>query len=319
VTNSPSRTDATTTTRLPNLLIAGVKKAGTTSLFDYLGQHPDISPGDVKSTNHFSGLRLGRALPPVEHYAAHFSAAPNTRYRLEAPSTYFYGGRPMAEAIDRTLPKARVVVSLRDPVARLFSDFQMKRREKTLPGAGMPFAEYVQRCERAYADGSYERQQGLTGFARGVYSDVAGDWFDIFGDRLRVVFFERWAADPRRELRLLCQWLEIDAAPVDDIAIEVLNQRIDYRSKDAAALARRAYWGAARRVAAVRRLKPALVRLHDKVNGRGGQDRLSPAMRAHLEVAYAPANARLAQQLRACGQTEHPPWLETPEFPRSAS
>ena len=45
--------------RLPNLVIAGVPKAGTTSLFNYLAQHPDICPSDVKETRYFEPLRYG--------------------------------------------------------------------------------------------------------------------------------------------------------------------------------------------------------------------------------------------------------------------
>ncbi len=54
-TSEPGRTSA----RVPNLVIVGVVKSGTTSLFNYLSQHPDICPSDVKETRYFDPLRFG--------------------------------------------------------------------------------------------------------------------------------------------------------------------------------------------------------------------------------------------------------------------
>jgi len=51
---------------LPNLVIAGVAKCGTTSLFSMLGQHPQILASDLKELNYFSPLADGKPLPPLE-------------------------------------------------------------------------------------------------------------------------------------------------------------------------------------------------------------------------------------------------------------
>src|SRR3954463_13629169 len=94
--------------RLPNLVIAGVAKAGTTSLFNYLAQHPDICASDVKETRYFEPLRYGEVLPPIESYTAHFRHRQGERYALEATPTYFYGGRDVPPGIRVTLPPGRV-------------------------------------------------------------------------------------------------------------------------------------------------------------------------------------------------------------------
>ncbi len=61
--------------RLPNLIIAGVGKAGTTSLFWYLSQHPGICASDVKEIQYFTPLSEGDGvLPPLSEYARHFAA-----------------------------------------------------------------------------------------------------------------------------------------------------------------------------------------------------------------------------------------------------
>ena len=54
--------------RLPNLVIVGVGKAGTTSLFHYLRQHPDICGSDIKELRFLNPLRRGEPLAPLARF-----------------------------------------------------------------------------------------------------------------------------------------------------------------------------------------------------------------------------------------------------------
>src|SRR4028119_1824807 len=92
--------------RLPNLIIAGVAKAGTTSLFNYLAQHPEVFPSDVKETRYFDALRFGEQLDPLERYAEYFRRRTSERYAVEATPSYFQGGSRTAGAIRPALPGA---------------------------------------------------------------------------------------------------------------------------------------------------------------------------------------------------------------------
>jgi hypothetical protein len=113
---------------LPNLVIAGVGKAGTTSLFWYLSQHPDICASDEKEIRYFAGLTEGGTeLPPVETYERHFRHCRGERYAMEASPQYFHGGAPVIQAMRRLLGRPRVVISLRDPVERLWSQFRFTK------------------------------------------------------------------------------------------------------------------------------------------------------------------------------------------------
>lgn len=295
--------------RLPNLLIAGVKKAGTTSLAHYLGQHPDVCAGDVKTVNYFKGVTPGTPAMSLGDYAEHWAHAAGEPYRLESPTTYFYWGRAMAEAVDRTLFDPRVVVSLRDPVTRLWSDFLMKRREDPARFQTVTFEEFVRRGELAHRDGDLRAHRGFASVARGMYAEVAETWFDVFGDRFRVVFFEQWSRDPARHVRDLCGWLELDAAPVDHIQFPVRNARHDFRSRRVARAARVTFRRARSRFPRVGQLKPALVAAHWRVNGCGGDEVMSPAMEAHLRALYHGSNRALATMLRARGYRTLPGWL----------
>ena len=104
---------------LPNLLVIGVPKAGTGSLFAYLTQHPAVFGADEKEVgylNYFNPARHSGPPPPVSAYAAHFRGWSDQRYRMEATPTYSYGGEPVIEAVRRVLGHPRLVLSVRDPV-----------------------------------------------------------------------------------------------------------------------------------------------------------------------------------------------------------
>lgn len=299
-------TASTVTQQLPNLLLVGVKKAGTTSLADYLGQHPDICPGDVKAVNHFREVGTGS----LGSYAAHWAHAAGEAYRLESPTTYFYGGRTMAEQLADVLPDPHVVVSLRDPVARLWSDYHMKRREDPALLGAVDFESYVDRSEAAYRDGDLARDPGYAAFGRGMYADVAEPWFDVFGQRFRVVFVEQWSRDPRSAVAALVRWLGIDELPVADMQFGVRNPQRDFHSRRVARVARGTYRAATRVVPAVVGLKPALVRAHDRLNVReAAGESMSPAMRQRLRAAYTESNAALAHLLLDHGHHDLPAWL----------
>src|SRR5205809_803028 len=88
--------------RLANLVVIGVSKAGTTSLFESLGTHPDIGLSDHKELRYFTPLRYGQPLAPLASYSEHFRDCVEERYAVEATPGYFYGGRPLARTLRET-------------------------------------------------------------------------------------------------------------------------------------------------------------------------------------------------------------------------
>ena len=121
--------------RIADLVIAGVPKAGTGSLFAYLAQHPDICASDEKETgyfNHYNPQRHTGPVPPLEEYARHFAHWKGERYALEATPTYSYGGRPVISAIRSVLGQPKIIISLRDPAERLWSAYRAAHPRATL-------------------------------------------------------------------------------------------------------------------------------------------------------------------------------------------
>lgn len=289
--------------RLPNLLIAGVSRGGTTSMFHYLGQHSEVGTSDIKELRYFTPLRYGQALAPVDTYAGHFARCVGKRYALEATPGYFYGGRPLGRGIRQVCPpETRVVVSLRSPIERCWSWFGFVKSRMRIPQE-LTFEDYVDRCEqlhRAGTDGDVENQ-AFWGLGGGCYERWLEGWADLFGDRLRLVFFEELASDPRRVVRDLCGWLDLETDQVRGFTFEVYNKTTQYRNREL----QRVAVGVNRRAEVFfhqhRRAKSLLRRGYYLVNRRHPDPGMSPAVRERLREFYRPYDERLAEQLSHLG------------------
>ena len=128
--------------RLPNLFIVGAGKCGTTSAHAYLRQSPEIfAPPGVKEPHYFGkdlknhpheflmktvhGLDNHHWIDSLEEYARLYADAPEgTPYLLDASASYLYSATA-AEEIASVCPEARIVILLRDPVRRAWSEYQM--------------------------------------------------------------------------------------------------------------------------------------------------------------------------------------------------
>lgn len=298
--------------RIADLVVAGVPKAGTGSLFAYLAQHPDVCASDLKETgyfNHYNPQRHTGPVPPIEDYARHFARWSGERYALEATPTYSYGGRPVIQAIRTVLGRPKIIISLRDPAERLWSAYTFQRSVGNNVRIGS-FEQYVAVLEQRHRDGIQPiPRDGLHGLRIGFYADYLGNWFDEFGDDLRIVFLEDLRRDPRGRMASLYGWLGID--PVVAASLDVGPRKVTEhpRSTLLAAVARSVKRRSGRFLppTAQRQLHRAYAQLN-----KGGEltERFDPALRVHVEDLYRESNQVTAQMLAARGYRDLPEWLK---------
>lgn len=290
---------------LPNLLLAGVPKAGTTSLFAYLSAHPDICPSLVKEVNFFEPLwRPGRDTMSVQDYAAHFRHCDGARWVLEGSPSYSHGGQPVIDGIRAVLGSPRVVISLRDPAARFWSVYGFLRMRGKLDDVGS-VREYYDLC-RAQEEAGKLR----TPLEVGRYVEWLPAWTDAFGDDLRLVFAERLAAEPAAVVADLFRWLDVDTEVAQRLDYERRNETKRARSRRVARLADAAKPLAKRLLRNVPRARRAVSRAYGAVNtAEAPGRRLSTDDRELLERYYEPSNAELAEHLTARGHVDLPAWL----------
>ena len=123
--------------RLPNFLIIGAYKSGTTALYRYLNQHPQVYMSPLKETNFFAlegltpnyqGPRDDRAptnrlsITDWENYQAQFTDVTTETAIGEASPMYLYSPRA-PERIQQRLPDAKIIAILRQPADRAYSNF----------------------------------------------------------------------------------------------------------------------------------------------------------------------------------------------------
>jgi Sulfotransferase domain len=296
----------TTTTpaelRLPDLIIVGVSKAGTTSLFNYLRQHPEVCPSDVKELRYLTPLRYGQPLEPIESYAAHFRGCGPQTFAMEATPGYFYGGEDLARGLHRLSPLARTIVSLREPGERCWSWFRFVKSRTRIP-KDMTFRAYLDRCEElrdAGTDGDYENQP-FWGLGGGCYATWLEAWSKEFEDQFRIIFFDEIVADPKGTVKALCDWLSIDSDVVDDFDFPVDNKTEPYRNRMVQKAAVRLNRRSERFFHRHQRSKRVLRRVYYAANKAPAEATMSQAERARLDSFYKPHNARLTDQLDTLG------------------
>jgi hypothetical protein len=295
-----------------NTIIAGVNKAGTTSLFVSLQAHPDVATSSVKETRYFLPARYGRPLEPASVYESYFAAARNRAVRLEATPSYFYGGRPLvSQIVDMLGSDVRAIVVLREPVSRLVSFFTFQKTRLRIPEE-MTLAEYLAVADRLNdADFSDPANERYFGFRGGCYADHLPAWVDGLGPRLKILFFEDLVSRPEIVLQEVATWLDIDpdAFPAPDLSSE--NRTTGFRFR---AFQRAALFANDRLEQFLRRhpvLKQRLRAAYYRVNGRAAREAVPQAVRAELEERYREPNERLAAQLRDAGVTALPAWLKS--------
>jgi hypothetical protein len=293
---------------LPNLFIVGVSRGGTTSLFEYLGQHPDVYTSDIKELRYFSALRYGEPLGDLDAYAAHFAGSRH-RYSVEATPGYFYGGRPLARALLATCPGARAMVSLRSPEDRCWSWFQFVKSRTRIP-RDMTFDGYLDRCEELHEageDGSIENQP-YWGLGGGCYAEWLPAWIDELGQDFKILFFDDLKANPRSTMEDIYSWLALDIGAVNDSAMRVNNKAEQYRLRRLQKVALKINRSGEAFFHRHPEMKRSLRRAYYSVNKAPAEPPMSASAKARMEDFFKPHNALLAEQLTAVGMSLPKSW-----------
>ena len=302
------------TGRLPNLLVIGVPKAGTGSLYAYLSQHPDICAADEKEIgyfNHFNSRRHTGPVPPLDDYRRHFAHWEGERYAFEATPTYSYGGRPVIDAIRETLGRPRIILILRDPVDRLWSAYTFQRELGNLEFAS--FDDYLAACRRRRRDGTdLVPRDHMHGVYIGYYGDFVPLWLDAFGADIRVVFTEQLTQDPVGVVGGIFGWLGIDQDVATSLDLAPRNRTNHPRSVKAARVAYSVKRSAERHRRLPTLIREPLRKAYQRANAGRAPESMRPEVRRDVEALYRASNEQTAAALRAHGYQHLPSWLTAP-------
>lgn len=200
---------------LPNFIIIGAGKSGTTTLYEWLKQHPEVYMSPVKETNFFAleGEDVAEKTndpKQLKHYPWSvternayedlFGEVSNEKAVGEVSPMYLYSDKA-AYKIKETIPNVKIIAILRQPADRLHSRYMHLARESRQPAEN-----YDQVFDK---DSIWWERDDLV--REGFYGQYLQKYYDMFDKQnIKVFLYEDLKNDPHALLKELFGFLDID-------------------------------------------------------------------------------------------------------------
>ncbi len=210
------------------MIIGGAPKSGTTAIYYYLKQHPELLLSPKKELHFFSRIALEKTAggPGDRHvlrevpssfneYLNYFPSEVRGRIAVDVSPSYLYHFMS-ANEITRLLPDAKIVFILRNPADKAFSQYLH------LVGSGrenLSFSDALccekDRQQQGYADMWLYRESGF-------YANALSHYYHVFGQgRVRVYYYDDFRTNPEKVLRDIFSFAgiaeDVPLAPVTDV------------------------------------------------------------------------------------------------------
>lgn len=199
---------------MPHFIVLGGHKCGTSSLHNYLAQHPEIYMPRIKGTDFFNREGSSETITSIERYQAFYQEMTNEKIAGEVSSVYLYS-KGACDAIKKYLPEAKLIAVLRNPVERAFSHFNQLPETK--------------KRDRNFSEIFDEKKVLRNGF----YSTPLNMYFDSFGrDRIKILLFDSLRNDKKCFFYSIFQWVGVNPNFMPDTSIvtrqggEIKNQAV---------------------------------------------------------------------------------------------
>lgn len=299
--------------RLPDFIIGGTEKAGTTSVFDWLNTHPDVGASLRKETDFFREKFTGDLALDARRYAAMFDPRrANAQVLMEASPGYLGEARLVAPRMADLVPRVKLLFILRDPVVRFQSSYQFHRGRLNLPRE-LSLSEYLNRCLAFERGESGPAQLGLDEwYLKVLRFGCYVEFIDVYCEELpeadiKVMFFEELREDPRAFMLELSEFLGIDSRFWNDFRFRASNTTFSGRTEWLHRLALRANSAFEPVLRKAPLVKHSLLRVYKAVNqSEAGHGPMSPQVRDELEAYYRPSLVALQRRL---ARDLPPSWL----------
>jgi hypothetical protein len=290
--------------RLPDFIIGGTEKAGTTSVFDWLASHPDVGVSLRKETDFFRRQFTGDLALDARRYAACFDPREaQAQVLMEASPGYLGEARVVAPRMAELVPSVKLLFILRDPVVRFQSSYEFHRGRLNLP-RDLSLADYLRRCLAFDRGEATPAGLGLDEwFLKVLRFGCYAEFIDVYRSELpdagiKIMFFEDLRENPSVFMRELSAFLAIDTAHWDGFHFRASNTTFAGRNEWLHRLALRTnsalepLW---RRAPIV---KHSVLQLYKAVNqSSAGHGPMTADVREQLEAFYRPSLQILRRQL----------------------
>jgi len=193
---------------LPDFLIIGAAKSGTSSLYEYLNHHPSILPCVVKEPNYFTvyydrGLDWYKSCFPFKIQKIFTQGQ---KFIIGEATARYYWYPFAAEHAHRVVPKAKIILLLRNPIDRSYSHYKMRFNNRKVKQS---FEEEI-RDEPKNLEGEWGKMLNDESYfsfkfnsngylSKGLYINYVKKWFEFFPkNQILVIKAEDFFSDPEK-------------------------------------------------------------------------------------------------------------------------
>ena len=203
----------------PNLFIVGAAKSGTTSLHNYLNQHPNIFMCNLKEPHFLINKEIGVDRIPVgitekSEYENLFTEGEGKKYRGESSVMYLmYPEIVIPKIKNNYLENTKIIIMLRNPVERAYSGFNHVKRYN--------IKENIQDFTEAWklSEERYFNQKHMTPASRyqelGLYYNQVQSYLNEFKDNLHIIIYDDYKSDFKSEMNKVFDFLEVENIEID--------------------------------------------------------------------------------------------------------
>lgn len=212
--------------RLPTFIIIGVQKAGTTSIYNYLKQHPQIYMSPIKETNFFERYweqetpelqarrKSKNGIMTLDDYCRLFDGVTDEIAFGEVSPNYMFHHPVSVRRIRDTVPDIKLIAVLRNPVQRAYSDYLMHLRDAI--GTPRPLGEQLKTSN----DKSYV-------LLKGKYYESLKHFLDAFGPtRLQVFLYDDLCRNATAFMQAMYEYIGVDPNFEPDTALKMQSAKV---------------------------------------------------------------------------------------------
>lgn len=297
----------------PDVIIAGIGRCGTTSLYRYLGVSSEVKLSAKKELDFLVDYPDEGKTFLSEKYLDAFRGANPSQIKVEASPRYSLEPEQTAGMIKKLMPEAKVVLMLRNPIERLGSVYNAVRRSGNIRQTvsfddfvGFLFDEIDVISDSPLLNEQYKKALG-----NGCYVKIIDEYErKLRQENIYVMFLENLEKNPSHELKLLAGFLEIDESCFDQASYEVENPAINVRNPTLYKTALKLNAKLEPVLNKFPYVRSALRKIHSMMNQVEKKEIEAESSKARLADFYAPYNLELRSHLSNNAVSELPDWLK---------
>ncbi len=208
---------------IPNTFIAGFPRSGTSSLWYWLSEHPDVCASSTKETYYLFNkvIDINKDANYLEHgwagFNKHFKHYNGEKVIFEATPVYFNRQMPM-DLIAEIQPIPKVLFMVREPSERIFSFYRYQKYRRKNIDKNMDFSQFVE-----------EREPMLK---QSKYMEQIQPWLDRLGQHhVSVFLMEELLNNSEIFMKKVCQYLNIDHTFYESYPFTVGNPGVKIKNQ----------------------------------------------------------------------------------------